>query len=273
MTRERGQLRRWLFAVAALATSLAPVQVVQAQQTATNLACQQFILQQVAPVLAVANNFNPNGVWPVGFAPLGQPFVANPFEGALYGYPRQAYYLSYVGPYRAWPRPQPVPLAGGYPPPMAYPAPAMAGYAAPPPDLGSLVPSVDGDPQLSSAAILARVQSDGTLDQMSPSERASFLISLAQLQQSEISQRLQQATLQQNAMVNMVNIRRVPFDLASAFQERAHNWRDSYTFYASTLLAMLQAVCPGAITPTGVIGPLSPVCIANPTLPGCQITP
>jgi hypothetical protein len=233
-------LRPWLLGALALVSGLVPSHPAEAQTTA----CQQAALQTVTPLLATANNFNPSGVFPVGFAPLNQPFATNASEYALYGYPVPGYAAGGARP----------PYSVGYPrgfPPAVMPVdssptdPATASALAPP------------DPRLTASAILDRALSDGTFQALSPDQQTALQVQLGQLQQSETAQRVAQANLQQQAVVNMVNTRRVPFDLAAQYQERARNWHDSYTLYAQTALNLVQATCnpstglPATLPPGG----------------------
>jgi len=132
-----------------LAWTLVPLQSVQAQGQADP--CQQLAFQATAPVLQAANRFNPGGVFPVGYAPLGQPFATNPYEGALYGYPSPSYY---------------------------------AGSTAP-----ALAPGAPTDPQFSARAIFSQMLQDGTWDQLGASDRATLVVQLANLDVSQATER------------------------------------------------------------------------------------
>lgn len=199
------------------------------------------IFTSTLPLLQYASRFTPSGFFPYGFAPLAQPFATNPLEGALYGYPSAAYYTSYATPGFAQRRP--VLYPAGYPQASVYPDLY--------PPTGIPVPAVEPDPQLSSSAILQQLRSDGTWDQLTSTERANFLMQLASLQQTEIGQRIAQASLQQNAQANIINSRRVPFELSATFQTNARDWFQSYVLYAQVLQNLLQATCNPS---TGTVG-------------------
>ncbi|HLI25635.1 MAG TPA: hypothetical protein VKZ60_01105 [Chloroflexota bacterium] len=233
-------MRGWVIRIAALLTGLLPT-MVHAQGTTSNTACQQLIFASTLPLLQYATRFSPSGFFPYGYAPLAQPFATNPFEGALYGYPSAAYYTSYALPGFAARRPMLYPA--GYPQASVYPE-------LYPPD-GVPVPAVQPDPELSSSAILEQLRRDGTWDQLSSTERANFLMQLASLQQTEIGQRIAQASLQQNAQANIINSRRVPFELSATYQSNARDWFQSYLLYAQVLQNLLQATCNPS---TGTVG-------------------
>jgi len=143
-----------------------------------------------------------------------------------------------------------------------YPLAGMLNYATPagPPSMP--------DPSLSAGAILQTAQDNGALGAMAPDQQVNFMIQLAQLQNTEQSNRIQSTAVRQNAAVDMVNIQRVQYDLAQNAQDRARNWRESYSFYAGqALLPTLNAICPTAgaqgaapvLNPAiqiGVVGPL-----------------
>jgi hypothetical protein len=212
---------RWLFIAVAIGIYLVPVQPAEAQTT-TNPACQALIAQYMIPTLATANRYNPSGVFPIGAAPMMQPFATNPGEYAAYGYPQQAYQGAY-----------------------AFPNDPTVGI------------STDQDPRLTAAAVLDRLQGDGTLDQMSPNERATVLASLAGTQAQEDAQNIARANLRSTVQLNLANIRRIPYDLSAITQANLRNWRDSYNLSAQTGLAVLQAACnPNAVN-LGV-GPILP---------------
>jgi hypothetical protein len=137
------------------------------------------------------------------------------------------------------------------------PIAAMLSYAAP------VGPPTMADASLSAAAILATAQANGALDTMAPDQQVNFMIQLAQLQNTEQSNRIQSQAVRQNAAVDMVNIQRVQYDLAQNAQDRARNWRESYSFYAANLLPTLQAICPTGNAPGAapVLGPTN-----NPAL-------
>jgi hypothetical protein len=210
-------VHRWLFIAAVLGLGLIPVQPAEAQTT-TSPACQQFIAQSMIPILATANRYNPSGVFPIGAAPMMQPFATNPGEYLAYGYPQQAYQGAY-----------------------AFPNDPTVG-----------IPT-DQDPRLTAAAILDRLQGDGTLDQMSPNERATVLASLAGTQAQEDAQNIARANLRTTAQRNLAEIRRIPYDLSAITQANLRNWRDSYNLSAQTGLAVLQAACNPAAAGLGVV--------------------
>ena len=107
--------------------------------------------------------------------------------------------------------------------------------------------SRDKCPSLSASAILQTAQSNGSLDAMAPDQQVNLMIQLAQLQNTEQSNRIQSTAVRQNAAVDMVNIQRVQYDLSQNAQDRARNWRESYSFYAGqALLPTLNAICPTA---------------------------
>jgi hypothetical protein len=169
-------------------------------------ACGNLIARTMFPTLAAANTFSPAGVWPVGHAPLNQPFATDPTNFATYGYPQLAYMVGYA-----------IPSTMGGPP----------------------------DPSLTASAILQTAQSNGAMDAMAPDQQVNLMIQLAQLQNTETSNRIQQAAVRQNAAVDMVNIARVPYDLAHQNQDSSRNWRESWSIYAGTaLLPTLTAICP-----------------------------
>lgn len=236
-------MREWLIRLAAVLACLVPT-TAHAQGTTSNAACQQLIFASTLPLLQYATRFTPSGFFPYGFAPLAQPFATNPFEGALYGYPGPAYYTSYATP--GFAQRHPMLYAAGYPQASVYPE------LYPPP--GVPVPALQPNQELSSAAILEQLRRDGTWDQLTSTERANFLLQLASLQQTEIGQRIAQASLQQNAQANIINLRRVPFELSATYQTNARDWFQSYVLYAQVLQNLLQATCNPT---TGTIG-LSP---------------
>jgi hypothetical protein len=137
---------------------------------------------------------------------------------------------------------------------MTYPYPlaAMLNYATP------AAPAVMPDPSLSASAILATAQANGALDAMTHDQQVNLMIALAGLQNTEQSNRIQSTAVRQNAAVDMMNIQRVQYDLAQNAQDRARNWRESYSFYAGTaLLPTLNAICPttGAAGAAPVLNP------------------
>jgi hypothetical protein len=220
----RGYVRKWTFVALALAFSLLPASAAQAQNTSP-AACQNFIARTMFPALAAANAFGPSGVYPVGYAPLNQPFATDP-STITWGYPQTAM-LSYFNPVG-------------------------------PPQLP--------DPSLSAASILQTAQGNGALDAMAPDQQVNLMIQLAQLQNTEQSNRIQSQAVRQNAAVDMVNIQRVQYDLAQNAQDRSRNWRESYAFYAGTaLLPTLTAICPTAGAPgaAGVLNPLANLGVPN----------
>ena len=120
---------------------------------------------------------------------------------------------------------------------------------------------------------------------------------LSSLQRDEINQRFTQASLQQNAESTMLNLRRAPIDISIALQQRASDWRNSYTNYIGTLSGVLQNTCntttggipgttPGAgiglgggVPAAGLAGPVTttpgggfaaPNGLVFPTLAACQ---
>lgn len=234
-------MRSWIVRTAAVLCGLLPV-TAQAQTSGTNAACQALIFQGTVPLLQYATRYSPSGLQPYGFAPLAQPFATNPAEGALYGYPQQAYYSSYAQPGFAQRNPRLYPA--GYPQASVYPEQY-------PPLTGVPVPAVEPDPTLSSAAILDQLRSDGTFNQLTSTERANFLLQLASLQQTEIGQRIAQAGLQQNAQANVINSRRVPFELSATYQSNARDWFQSYVLYASVVQNLLQATCNNNVAAGG----------------------
>jgi hypothetical protein len=230
-------MRRWTLATILLGVLAWPAGGVQAQQNTPN-ACTPLFAQTVLPMLQYASSYYPGGAGPYGYGPLAQPFGTNPREFALYGYPQQAYFANYAVPY-------------------------------PPPAPDANVSSTQPDPQLSAQAVLAQLQSDGTWDRLSTLERADWLYRLGQLQQSEREQEINQAQLQRQAQIDLVNIRRVPFDLAQAYQNAARNWHDSYVFAAQTTLNALQAACNPATGAVGGAGTnLGVLCATNPAASG-----
>jgi hypothetical protein len=216
-------MSRWFLAFLALACALVPVGPVRAQQSNN---CGPLLMQAVAPILRLANRYYPGGVFPYGYAPLTQPFVPNPAEYTLYGYPQQGYLSGYAAP----------PLLGA---------------------LGALVAPVDANPRLSAQAVLDELQRDGTWDRLSTLERAEWLFRLASLQRDEFMERIAVANLQREAQRDLVTIRRTPYDLAQAYQDRARTWHDSYVLAAQVTLNLLQAACnPATGTVPGLIGPV-----------------
>jgi hypothetical protein len=223
-------VHRWLVIAVAFGICLVPVQPAEAQTT-TNAACQQLIAQTLIPTLANANRYNPSGVFPIGAAPMMQPFATNPNEYLQYGYPQ----LAYQGAY-AWPND---------------------------PTVG--IPT-EPDPRLTAAAVLDRLQGDGTLSQMSPNERATVMASLAGTHAQEEAQNIARANLRSTAQRNIAEIRRIPYDLSIATQASLRNWRDAYNLSAQTGLQVLQAACNPAAAGLG-IAPVAP----TPLLP-CAVT-
>jgi hypothetical protein len=130
-----------------------------------------------------------------------------------------------------------------------------------PPDMTSAMGS-DPNPALTSAGILSRLQSDGTWDQLSPTEQADWMFRLAGLQRDEINQRFTQASLQQNAENTMLNLRRAPIELAFTAQDRSRNWRDSMSLYAATLQNLVNSACN---TTTGGVPGVTPGAAINGT--------
>jgi hypothetical protein len=215
-------------------------------------ACQDQVLQNTTPLLQMASRFTPGGIFPVGYAPLAQPFATNPLEGAN-AYPALGYYNSYAQP--PWARERPWLYPSGYPQMSVYPQLY--------PDPGVPVPAVDPNPALSSAGILDVLQRDGTFDQLTSGERANFLLQLAALQQSEVGQRIAQAGLQQNAQTATLNARRAPYDLSVAMQANSRDWFQSYVLYAATVQNLVAAGCN---TNTGLLG-------SGATVPGAGGVP
>jgi len=200
-------VHRWLFIAVVFGICLVPVRPAEAQTT-TNAACQQLIAQTLIPTLATANRYNPSGVFPIGAAPMMQPFATNPNEYLQYGYPQLAYQGAYASPND--------------------------------PTVG--IPTVQ-DPRLTAAAILDRLQGEGTFDLMSPNERATVLASLAGTQAQEEAQNIARANLRTTAQRNLAEIRRIPYDLSAITQANLRNWRDAYNLSAQTGLGVLQAAC------------------------------
>lgn len=215
--------RRGIFAALALGLGLATLQAAPAHAQAPNN-CQGLIYQAVAPLLNQANRYNPNGAFPYGYAPLVQPFGTNPQEYGLWGYPGQAYYGSYMT------RPDAAPFG-----------PAMG--AAPPPELPP--------EQLTPSAIMQHLIDTGVWDRLSPTDQADWYMRLAGLQRDQFSQYLGLANLQRDAQRDLINIRRVPYELAERYQERAQQWRASYGFTADATRNLITATCNPA---TGQIG-------------------
>jgi len=220
-------------------------------------------LQQTLPILHVANRFGPGGLAGAGYAPLGQPFVNNPNEYTLYGGPQLAYQMNYVAPSYGYGQ---LPLAAM---PPAGPPPAPNGYAGNGGNGGNGGNSADPNGQSpfatmppaatnaygdsapapgSATALVQQMLRDGTLDQLTPSERATVVT--------------QMATLEQTAARNLVEMRRVPYDLAALFQQSSRGWRDSYTLYASVVQGLFQNTCaatnPLPPTPAGAQTPAPP---------------
>ena len=144
-------------------------------------ACSAQVLQNTLPLLQLASRFTPGGIFPIGYAPLAQPFATNPMEGAN-AYAAVGHYNSYAQPPWAVQRPGLYP--SGYPQASVYP------QLYPDPDVS--IPAIDPNPALSSAGILNILQRDGTFDQLTSGERANLLLQLAALQQGETGQRIAQ---------------------------------------------------------------------------------
>jgi hypothetical protein len=243
-------MHRWVSALLALAFLVTTsTQATQAQNinappgtggtTAAGFAaCQQLIFSTLRPVIESANRFNPGGIFPVGYWPLTQPFGSSPNETAYTGYPTSAYYSSYAVP--GWAQQNPMLYPGAYPQNSVLPG-------LYPPDLTSQV-GAEPNPTLTSAAILQRLQSDGTFDRLSPTEQADWLFRLSSLQRDEINQRFTQASLQQNAENTMLNLRRAPIDVSIALQNRASDWRNAYINYANTLSNITTNLCNASTT-------------------------
>jgi hypothetical protein len=250
-------MHRWLSALLGLALLVIPgTQTAHAQ---ISPACGNQILNTVLPVLQSANRFNPGGIFPAGYWPLTQPFGSNPNEAVYTGYPTSAYYSSYAVP--GWAQQNPQLYPGAYPQNSVLPG-------LYPPDLtGQVGAQPNGD--LTSAAILQRLQSDGTFDRLSPTEQADWLFRLASLQRDEINQRFTQASLQQNAENTVLNLRRAPIDVSIALQNRASDWRNAYNNYASTLALVLQQSNCGFGNATATGGSAVP---AVPTAPAVVFT-
>jgi hypothetical protein len=226
-------VHRWLFAALSAALLLATGSPTYAQTPVGQSNCQQLIWQNVAPALMQGNQFTPGGMFPVGYAPLMQPFGINPNEPAYSAYATTAYYSSYAVP--GWAQRNP----GQYP--AAWPGSgALPGLY--PPDLTATL-GTDPNPALTSGGILGRMQSDGTWDRLSPTEQADWMFRLASLQRDEINQRFTQASLQQNAENTMLNLRQAPIQLALTAQDRSRNGRDSMSLYAATLQILVNSSC------------------------------
>jgi len=215
-------VHRWLLIAVVFGICLVPVQPAEAQTT-TSPACQQLIAQSLIPVLGTANRYNPSGVFPIGAAPMMQPFATNPGEYLAYGYPQMAYQGAY-----------------------AFPNDPTVG-----------IPT-EQDSRLTAAAILDRLQGDGTLSQMSPNERATVLASLAGTQAQEDAQNIARANLRSTSQRNLAEIRRIPYDLSAITQANLRNWRDSYNLSAQTALGVLQAACNPNAAGLGVGNPILP---------------
>jgi hypothetical protein len=244
-------MRRWSLVALLLGVLAAPAGVAQAQQGTPN-ACAPLFAQTVLPMLQYANSYYPGGAGPYGYGPLAQPFGTNAPGYPPNGYPQLANFASYSTP---------------YPPAGAGAVPAAAPAAMPPTAGAASAPATSPDPQLTADAVLAQLQSDGTWDRLSTLERADWMYRLAQLQQAEIGQQINQGQLQRQAEIDMVNIRRVPFDLAQSYQNAARNWHDSYVFAAQTALNALQASCnpiTGTVPGAGASGNLGQFCATNP---------
>jgi len=228
-------MHRWVSLALVLVFAVAGIgaESAHAQTPVGTSNCQQLIWNTVRPVLDTGNRFNPGGIYPVGYWPLTQPFGSSPNEAVYTGYPTQALYSSYAVP--DWAQRNPGIYAGAYPQSGVLPG-------LYPPDLTSTM-GTDPNPALTSAGILQRLQNDGTFDRLSPTEQADWMFRLASLQRDEINQRFTQASLQQNAENTMLNLRRAPIDLSLTMQDRARNWRDSYSLYASTLQNLVSTTC------------------------------
>src|SRR5215213_4008943 len=103
----------WASLILAAGIVLASAPAVSAQTPVGQSNCQQLIWQTVAPTLMQGNQFTPGGMFPVGYAPLMQPFGINPNEPAYSAYPSQAYYSSYAQP--AWAQRNPQLYPGAWP--------------------------------------------------------------------------------------------------------------------------------------------------------------
>jgi hypothetical protein len=249
-----------------------PLSATHAQTTtAQPNVCRQLLFQNVLPILSQANRFNPGGVFPVGWAPLAQPFATNPSEFSIYGYPYDAYYKGYQAPSYSNSTAPWLGSTTGYPPPSRISGGAVPTYAMPPagmmpgmpgqdmammpppppspspppppPPPPSPTPSAELNSEFSSSAIWSTLRSSGAWDRLTPTEQADWMFRLAQLQNQELSQRLQQTQLNQSAEVSYQNTRRVPYDLSTSYQDRSRNWRDSYSLYAQTMMNFIQNAC------------------------------
>jgi hypothetical protein len=248
------RLRGWVSGLVLLALAGLSAQPAQAQQM-TNPQCQQYITQNVVPLLQNANRYNPNGVSPGGWAPVVQPFATNPAEYGLY--PVTA---PWVAGYAATPfNPQ---VSGDN-----TAATSVMPGAPVPPDLGAYAPTDAGlSPELSATAILETLRSSGALDRMSDTDRADWLMRLANLQRDQANYRrdvsnsqrdtvLAQFAIQRDAYNAAIAARRAAYDLSNNVQNLARGWRDTYTSYASVALNLLSTTCnPNAVTGAGAAG-------------------
>jgi hypothetical protein len=252
------RLRGLFSGLAVLALAGLSAQPAQAQLL-TNAQCQQYITQNVVPLLQNANRYNPNGVAPGGWAPVVQPFATNPAEYGLYSVPSP-----WIAGYAATPT---YPQVPGENPAAAS---VMPGVPVPP-DLGAYAPTDDGlSPELSATAILDTLRSSGALDRMSDTDRADWLVRLANLQRDQAnfrrdvanSQRdtvLAQFAIQRDAYNAAIAARRAAYDLSNNVQNLSRGWRDTYTSYASVALNLLSTTCnPNGTTGTGTTGTAPP---------------
>lgn len=229
-------MRRLLLgALLVMTASLVPVSTADAQVSPS---CQNLILGSVLPPLNAANRFAPGGQFPVGYAPMTQPWGTSPIEGAL-----------------------------------TWPVPGFAG--GPPPNLNQIP---DPNPAFSASSIYQALQRDGAWDRLSPTEQADWLTRLANVaaQESNIlaQQWQERATFAQQmreAQRDQLNQRRIAVDVSIAMQERSRGWRDSLSNYANVMLALTNTVCPAtgvagaAAGLGGIAGPGSLTCQTNPS--------
>jgi hypothetical protein len=237
---------RVVLAVFALALGFVPLQSAQAQGQMPNQ-CQNTIFQAVFPLISEANRFSPSGVFPQGYGPLTQPFGTSPTEGAIWGYPQQAYYSGYVA------RPYALPSVPGAPS-ISY-QPGTVPLQLPP-------------DELTPSAIMQFLIDSGTWDRLGSTEQADWLMRLAGLQRDQFSQYLGLANLQRDSQRDLVSVRRAPFEIAERYQERAQQWRASYGFTADALRNLLQTTCNPGTGQIGVGGGLNGVPGGLGVLPG-----
>ncbi len=236
MTRIAGCWRLWVPAALVIMSTALSLQPAWAQQNGT-AQCNQFVFQNTLPLLQTANRYNPNGVYPYGFGPVAQPFATTPAEYGLYSVPPPT-----LSAYST------VPIVAGQP--------GLGGLPAlTPPDLGSLVPPSPYLPaQYSADAIMQQLQSDGTWDRLTATERADWLTRIANVARDQaayqrdtvVSQRdtmLIQWGIQRDVFNAAIAARRAAYDLSNTVQGLARGWRDSYTSYASQVQSLLSSTC------------------------------